>query len=127
MKRKGIIYGACLAAALIICIIWIFIQKNRIVTQPVAYIYQDGQLIRTIELYNVESEYSFDIECTDGGSNTVCVKPGSIGITYADCPDKVCVKTGFISSDAVPVVCLPHRLMIQIRGAGDEGPDSITY
>ena len=34
----------------------------------------------------------------------------------ADCPDKVCVKTGKIKSPGQTVVCLPHRVVIEITG-----------
>ena len=127
MKRKGIVYAAVLSAALIICIIWIIAAKNAGVEDPVAYIYRDGELMETIALNDVTAEYSFTVEATDGGVNTVTVRPGSIGITDADCPDRVCVHTGFISSGTIPVVCLPHRLIIEIHGGSEDGPDSITY
>ena len=31
----------------------------------------------------------------------------------ADCPDQICVKTGKLQENGLPVVCLPHRLAIQ--------------
>ena len=34
---------------------------------------------------------------SDGGKNQVEVRPGSIGIVSADCPDKLCVRQGFLS------------------------------
>ena len=34
----------------------------------------------------------------------------------ADCPDKVCVKTGKIKNPGQTIVCLPHRTVIEITG-----------
>ena len=34
----------------------------------------------------------------------------------ADCPDKVCVKTGKIKKPGQTIVCLPHRTVIEITG-----------
>ena len=60
---------------------------------------------------------SFTLE--DGsGANTVQVERGRIRISAADCPDQVCVKQGWISGGAVPIICLPHRLTIEIVDGG---------
>ncbi len=85
----------------------------------VAEIYQDGQLIKTIDLNQVKEPYSFVIEDESGGSNTVLVEPGRICISEADCPDQICVHQGWLKDNAAPIVCLPHRLVIQAAGAGE--------
>lgn len=82
---------------------------------PVAEIYQDGILIDTIALDRVSESYTIQITSTDGGHNLIEVRPGSIGVLSADCPDQYCVRQGFIHNSVLPVTCLPHRLVIQIR------------
>ena len=79
-----------------------------------AVIYQGSEEIYRINLPEVKEEYEFDIS-SELGSNTVTVGPGYIGITKADCPDKLCVQQGFIKTGAVPVVCLPHKIYISIE------------
>ncbi len=86
---------------------------------PVARITQAGQLLREIRLDEVEEPYSFVVE-GETGSNTILVEPGRIRISGADCPDQVCVHQGFISDGTVPIVCLPHKVMIEITGGGGE-------
>ena len=46
-------------------------------------------------------------------------------MTDADCPDKLCVKTGRISKTGETIVCLPHRVVVEIIGAAadDSGVD----
>ena len=46
-------------------------------------------------------------------SNTIEIKDGKIRVCEAEWPDKVCVKTGWLSSSAVPIVCLPNHLVIE--------------
>ncbi|MDR0839223.1 MAG: NusG domain II-containing protein [Oscillospiraceae bacterium] len=83
----------------------------------VANVYLDGELIRAIALDGVTSGYSFEVEDDDGGHNTITVERGRIRVSDADCPDLICVKQGWISNGVTPVVCLPHRLLIEIVGA----------
>ena len=91
-----------------------------------ARIYQDGVLLETIDLSSVDAPYSFVIESADGGFNCLEVRPGSIGITDADCPDKLCVSMGFTDSSLLPVICLPHGLVIEITES-EAGTDAISY
>lgn len=82
----------------------------------VANIYQDGKLIRRIDLDTVTSPYEFVVQSETGGENTVSVEPGQIRISQANCPDQVCVDTGWIHDGVLPIVCLPHQLVIEIDG-----------
>lgn len=107
----GLVAVAVLAAAGIA--VWL-VMKNAPTENPTAEIYQNGELIRVLPL---SEDCEFTISCTEG-SNTVTVRDGAIMISSADCPDKVCVKTGAISGGAVPIVCLPHRLEIRVK-SGD--------
>lgn len=85
-----------------------------------ACIYQNGQLMRTVDLSQVSEPFTFTVE-GPAGTNTVQVEPGRIRVSAADCPDQVCVHQGWISTGVVPIVCLPNRLVIQIE---DSPPDS---
>ncbi len=89
----------------------------------VVNIYQDGELVRTIDLSLVTKEESFDLE-SDYGRNTILLEPGRIRVSDADCPDKVCVDSGWLTG-AAPIVCLPHRLVIEFAG-GRGNIDAVT-
>ena len=47
-------------------------------------------------------------------SGTVRVSPGAIAVVWSDCPEQICVGQGEIETSAIPITCLPHRLVIQI-------------
>lgn len=74
----------------------------------------DGELYREIDLRAVTIPYEFTVE-TAHGSNTVRVEHGRIAVVSADCPDKICVQRGWAEDSLLPIVCLPHRLVIQLE------------
>lgn len=73
-----------------------------------AEIFEDGKLIYTVPLYeNREIEVSGCI---------VAVSDGEVRMLSADCPDKVCEKTGAISEGGEIIVCAPNRISIKVTG-----------
>lgn len=90
-----------------------------------AMIYQDNILIREVNLAAVTKAYTFTVESPDGGYNTIRVEPGRIGVSDADCPDKLCQKMGMTDSSAYPITCLPHKLLIVVS-AGDTDVDAVA-
>lgn len=119
MSKRIIIAWVAVALVCIAGIVLFLLLRGSDVTNPVAEIYLDGELYRTVSL-------SEDIEFTvtsDHGSNTICVKNNSIAVISADCPDKVCISSGAISGGVVPIICLPHRLEIRIVSADEADID----
>lgn len=82
-----------------------------------------GKVLYTLDL-SQEADHTFEIK-TDSGSNTVEIKDGKIRVKDADCPDKTCVRMGWLDSAAMPIVCLPHDLVIAFTDA-DGGVDAIS-
>ena len=83
----------------------------------VAQIQVDGEVIRTVDLSSVTEEYTFTVE-TAHGLNEIAVRPGGICVRSADCPDQVCVRRGWLTGGRMPVVCLPHGLVITLVSGG---------
>lgn len=79
-----------------------------------AVISVDGEPYRTVDLGAVTAPYEFTVQ-TERGWNTVRVEPGAIRVVDADCPGRDCVGQGAISDGVIPIVCLPHRLVIEIK------------
>ncbi|MBR5633218.1 MAG: NusG domain II-containing protein [Clostridia bacterium] len=52
---------------------------------------------------------------TKHGTNLLVIKDGKAKVTDADCPDLVCVRHREIWASGESIVCLPHRLVIEIR------------
>ncbi len=57
---------------------------------------------------------------------TLEVREGRIRFSESDCPDRVCVNTGFISVNGQVAACVPARILVRITGEPDESdPDII--
>ena len=116
MKTRVILF--LLLAAVAASAAWLLLRDGD-TDAPTARILRDGVLLEEIDLDQVDEPRSLVLE-DESGSNTVQVERGRIRISAADCPDQVCVKQGWISGGAVPIICLPHRLTIEIvDGGGD--------
>lgn len=89
-----------------------------------ARVYLDGELVRTIRLDRITGALSFSVE-GPAGVSVIQAEPGRIRVSSADCPDQVCVRQGWVSTSAAPIVCLPNRLVIELTG-GDPGPDAVS-
>jgi len=79
-----------------------------------AHIVSNGTLIETVNLSGITEPHIINIESDTGGANTVEVEPGRIRVSKADCPDGTCIRQGWVSGGAMPIVCLPHSLVITI-------------
>lgn len=50
---------------------------------------------------------------------------GRIRFAQADCPDQICVRTGWISRPGQIAACVPGRLILKIEGQSGEDPDAV--
>jgi hypothetical protein len=66
------------------------------------------------------------IRAEDGGFNVVEVKGKAARVKDADCPDRLCVRQGWLSKPGDQAVCLPHRLVVRIRGDREEEVHGIS-
>ena len=83
-------------------------------------VYHHGELVKKIHLDTVTTPYTFTVgDASD--YNVVSVERGRICVSDATCPDHVCMKTGWISDGAVPIVCLPNELVIKVEGGAADG------
>lgn len=51
---------------------------------------------------------------SSAGTNVVEVQSGKVRVSEADCPNQDCVDQGWISSAGQQIVCLPHKLVVNI-------------
>lgn len=94
------------------------------VSRTYAVIQVDGKVYKEIPLSGHHGTDMIPIQ-TDEGYNLVVVRDESVGITEADCPDKICISEGFVSKPGATVVCLPHKVLVEVKSAGDDEPDVI--
>lgn len=117
MKKGDKIAAMIILGLILVSVIGFFVYKQYSKgSHHIAVIKQDGKVIKTIDLDEVKEKTEIKIPYKDKDYNTIEVEPGRIRFIDADCPDKVCVKTGWISEPGQTAVCLPHKLMIKIDG-----------
>ena len=114
MNKKNLLWILILSLTVVACLALFLLLKSG-GEGTTAVITVDGEEYRRINLADVAEPYDIVIS-TKYGTNTVHVERGSICVSEADCPDRICVHQGAISSSGVPVVCMPHRLYISIEG-----------
>ena len=131
VKTLALFLSAFLVLMTVACLLYLLLLP-RGYGNCVADIYQDGQLLESISLGQVQESYTIEITGDSGYTNRIEVQPGKIGVIWADCPDRLCVHQGFADTTVIPIVCLPNRLVIHLRPdngwtADPDAPDVITY
>lgn len=55
------------------------------------------------------------------------VRDGAIAFVASDCPDQVCVNSGYLHTSGQTAACLPNRVVIRIQsGGGADSPDIVV-
>lgn len=81
----------------------------------------NGKTYDNIPLSSFKGEKEIEIK-NDHGHNIIKIKDNEISIIEADCDDSLCIKQGSITKVGQTLVCLPHKLIIEIKG--DESTSS---
>lgn len=65
---------------------------------------------------------------TEFGYNLVEIGDNQVRVIEADCPDKIDVKQGYISRIGETIVCLPNKMVVEIKGVDNtDGIDMMNY
>ena len=51
---------------------------------------------------------------SSAGTNVIEVQSDKVRVSEADCPNQDCVDQGWISNAGQQIVCLPHKLVVNI-------------
>lgn len=86
----------------------------------------NSQVVKTFDL---RQDQTYTYKSQDGDINEIEVKDGKIAIVFANCGDQICVRKGFIDKTGQTIVCLPHRLVIEVLNSDkkDDGRRIIDY
>ena len=116
MKQRVLIAvaAAIFAAGIVGCLLLLFAPSDH----NKVLIRRDGEVLYSLDL-SKEKNRTFVIRY-GGSSNTIEIRDGRIRVLEAECPDKVCVRTGWLSSSAIPIVCLPNHLEISFASGNDD-------
>ncbi len=81
----------------------------------------DGQRFGTYALME-DNEISIK---RDGHINKITIRDGVVSMSFSDCHGQDCVKMAPISKTGENIICLPHKIVLEIEG-GDAAYDSVA-
>ena len=110
-KTDFIVIAVFLAAA---GILWGVLNLNQ-KSGKTADIYVKGEYYTTLPL-DKDTVYS----PAEVPNVKIEIKDGKVGFIESDCPDKVCINTGFLHTAGQTAVCLPNAVSVTVRGGNDE-------
>ena len=119
-KRDFILIAIIVVIAAVSALLMLFVQRD------------DGAAVRiTIDgvfygEYSLSEDKSISID--EGlGYNRLVIEEGSAYMADADCPDKYCMDYKPISKGGETIICLPHKLVVEVTGIRDaQQPDVIV-
>ena len=82
-----------------------------------------GEVVERVKLNGPDERIALSVE---GLSFVLERLDGAIAICDIDCPDQVCVRTGFIESTGESIVCLPNRVIVRIEDAKEGEVDIVA-
>ena len=144
-KADITLIAACLLAAALLAVFFVIHRE----AGNSARIMYDGIELQKIDLYSAQTDSAPDagtgcylITCRDDivnveyfrykpepklpegtGYNLVSITDGVVVMEAADCRDQICVQHKPISSKGESIICLPHRLVVEIVGGENEAAD----
>ncbi|MBQ9927720.1 MAG: NusG domain II-containing protein [Lachnospiraceae bacterium] len=110
------------AIGIVATLFWAIPYLNGDLSETVI-INQDGKIYREYPLYN---DAVIPVYYEPGGYNLILVSEGEVSVTDADCPDKLCVKQRAVSKNGESIICLPHKLVVQISSKEESDLDAVT-
>ncbi len=104
MKKWEIILFAVIAAA---CIAFLAVRYLTREEGATVVVEVNGEEFGT---YSLNKDQEIDIN----GTNVLIIADGGAFMSQADCPDKLCISQGVISSNGQMIICLPNRVFVQV-------------
>ncbi|MBO5246835.1 MAG: NusG domain II-containing protein [Eubacterium sp.] len=87
------------------------------------HITKDGTLIG---VYDLHTDQEIPIQSDGEIQNVVVIEQNKASMKEAFCPDHLCVHQGAISRSGQSIVCLPHRLVIEVYGTEKQTYDTVS-
>lgn len=84
----------------------------------------EGEVVTTLEIdattsasYTVENQY---------GRNVIWIEAGQVKMHEASCKNQLCVEAGHIHLPGQSIVCLPNRVVVEIKSKKPLAVDAIS-
>ena len=119
-KKDFILIAIFVAIAAVAALLIMFVQRG---AGAAVRITIDGVLYGE---YSLSEEQSISVD-EELGHNRLVIENGSAYMADADCPDKYCMDYKPISKGGETIICLPHKLVVEVTGVRDaQQPDVVV-
>ena len=117
----GVIYAVLVLLCAALFLLPLLRDDDAVLT---AQIMADGEVIETIDLSALQTE-----ETREVNGCVIVLSPEGVCVADADCPDRICVRTGMITRSGEAIACVPNRVVVTLRQsrAADETYDGVAY
>ena len=109
------------------CLVLFFLLLSGVLILVVKGFQKEGGAV-VVAVNGVEiGRYSLALDgqySLNGGSNTLVIEKGRAKVLDADCPDKLCVKEGWVEYTGQCITCLPNKLTVTVV-SGDTSVDIV--
>ncbi|WP_024834571.1 NusG domain II-containing protein [Ruminiclostridium josui] len=89
-----------------------------------AIIKKNDKVIRRINLTSLNKREVINISGVHKA--TIVAEKNRICFLESDCPDKICVKTGWLSQPGEIAVCLPNKIIIKLEQDKNQNVDGVV-
>lgn len=90
--------------------------------EPRYFLFTYGE---AIEVFSMEEWQDVNIPAAE--YNVFLYQDGEISMIQSSCPDKICVRHRAISMTGENIICLPHKLVIEISADKERNIDGVAY
>ena len=120
LKRNDLIL---IGAVILLCVVvFAFVNLTKKEGSKVV-VTVDGKIYDTLSL---DKDTTFTVKGKDGEFNTFKISGGYVDMIEASCPDKLCVKQKDIHYNNETIVCLPNKVVLQIKDGEENDIDMIA-
>ena len=85
--------------------------------RPVASVFQNNRLLG---VYPLDDDRVIAIDSRGRTEMKIEISNGAIRVAESNCPKGVCKHTGWTRTPGRSIICVPNRVLIQLRGASSE-------
>ena len=124
MKNKvGLKKGDVLIIAVLslLCVFLFVLPLLNGSENAVAAVWLDGEKVKEVNLSDTSENFEFSV-----GNCVLSVEEEKIRFVSSDCPDKLCIKSGYLSKNGDTAACLPNKVVVKIE-TKKEKLDAVAY
>lgn len=117
--NKNIIKNSILFVTICIIVILTFFVRELLHEEKT----QSVEIVRNgtiTDIYPLTEEKIIRVADEQGRYNIIEISQGSVRVIEADCSNQDCVRQGRIAKSGESIICLPHQLVIRIKGVTQE-------